>query len=992
MFGLNTAGAFFCLAWAATLLFSGNAQLSRLTSALGLNVLLWALLALSGLAVAGGIWRTVVPRSAAYAVKTFSGTLGLHVLQLSTLMSTLAWGCTAGSLLAPPQPQALVWCFALFSFLCSMVLLEVGRRTAEEVQPSRLPLLLGMPGFWFGVYLSPALLSLFALYVYSTRSAQMAMSVFSSLFTNPWILPTFVPMSALLLYGISVWTRKVRDRRPALAAVTGVVVLGLLPALLLTLLQLWSWVDPMTSLSRVSHPPGTLEQLATLMRRIDVSRGMLLFVIVAIFLGTLVTTWAMAQARHNNRRQPLSLALLCLALLLGGTVSYRNLTSEVALAQRLALATMGNAATVMATAQKADSCPRNVLSTPLTSAVAQHTVLVQGESTQDRQWADQLVQRAKQYDLPFLSAARLDSEQMSGWSVLSKVPADAWTLVLSEVKEPATSRELGYALPARDALVRAALFDDKKKEVGRWQGRMSRYALSQRTEQDCTGASKQSLWAYLGLPSEAPATSVLYGASSAFGPSADVQMVALTPSQRKSGLGAQPPAYAGASCNAAAFVRDQGGRTSNGITVQSPAGAKLNLLAPARWGNNAAASSAVLECSAQGVWLVTRNGASFMDWRGKQQRQVRYDMPGLGAKAYGVVSEAAGTYLFVPEGGEVGYRLDLSKARAAAASVAVLSPTDHGRLLPTDARTGTAPQTSQMFEAAKDASQCQATAAVEGLAKKAIRVVPAQDGRRGGFLTDAKFVSSVPLNFVSYIDGSGKPSAVLVMQMSGMSVVDLSGAPLTRYLEVLTTLDATKVVVRNAPSGLRVSVLPVLMQGRQVAGVCPSLLMGRPDSPSADTTYDGLQVVAGAPSDEELKQLGREQYFSSKSQYLAAVEKAGYFKKLDGKGVQDILEGYGKSGGGLSAIGKWLSSSPSKDVSPEVPHASESYLMKRSIALIPELQGGPGASSTVIYIDKGVKVPEQRPRELRILDINTYRCIGQEFWCPWPSDRAKPLQ
>jgi len=115
------------------------------------------------------------------------------------------------------------------------------------------------------------------------------------------------------------------------------------------------------------------------------------------------------------------------------------------------------------------------------------------------------------------------------------------------------------------------------------------------------------------------------------------------------------------------------------------------------------------------------------------------------------------------------------------------------------------------------------------------------------------------------------------------------------------------------------------------------------------------------------------------------LQKAGFLKRLTPDEVRDIQTQYASSHSWSVRVLDWFKSPNKKTIQTDLPHAHEYWLVQKELTSLPSPRGGySGPNGTVFFVAKGVPAPSNRLKAYRVLDLNTWSCIGETFWCPWP--------
>lgn len=337
------------------------------------------------------------------------------------------------------------------------------------------------------------------------------------------------------------------------------------------------------------------------------------------------------------------------------------------------------------------SCPANVLSTPLAKRMQAGTLLlVQPEAPRDKGVAHSLVNAMQSSSGIRVNLASEPGVSLpNGWLVRPPQDTRAWTLVVGQVPTDKKEEPVINAFPT----VRAALFDEAGQEVGRWQAKGALNTLVGGPYGGCPADKLKkapTLREYLQLPGVD--ASVL--ASTLWAPVVKAE-VSLTPIATKTSAPEQEPsALATHACQvqavAPATTSAEPGRTE--VKLTGPAGQLVTLLSPSsRSGYGLRNSPSLLHCTAEGVWVVRRDAASFVRWDSEPGAQARYTTAGVGESggATAIRVSEDGAYIFAAQDAQVGVavkfgpvppRADPKKATAASALQSALLRGDIKRL------------------------------------------------------------------------------------------------------------------------------------------------------------------------------------------------------------------------------------------------------------------------------------------------------------------------
>lgn len=309
------------------------------------------------------------------------------------------------------------------------------------------------------------------------------------------------------------------------------------------------------------------------------------------------------------------------------------------------------------------ACPTNVLSTPLAKQMEAGTLLVvQPDAPRDKGVAQSLVNAMQSSSGVRVTLASEPGVSLpNGWLVRPAPDTRAWTLVVGQVPTDKKDVPVINAFPT----LRAALFDESGKEVGRWQAKGALSTLVGGPSSGCSADKLKKappLREYLQLP-RADA-SVL--ASTLWAPVVKAE-VSLTPIESKKSAPAQEPSVLSTHACQVQAGAPSGTSTAPGRTevkLTGPAGQVLTLLAPSTSsGYGLRNSPSLLHCTDEGVWVVRRDAASFVRWDSEPAAQARYTTAAIGESGAGVpltiwVRED-GAYLFAAHDAQVGVAVKL---------------------------------------------------------------------------------------------------------------------------------------------------------------------------------------------------------------------------------------------------------------------------------------------------------------------------------------------
>lgn len=584
--------------------------------------------------------------------------------------------------------------------------------------------------------------------------------------------------------------------------------------------------------------------------------------------------------------------------------------------------------TTMARAQA--DCTDGLEYTKLTQALGTHSLVVEAANRLDHDIAFSLANTAEQSGTSLVLGAGIDNGNPDpGFRAIQKPPANAWRLVVERV------RTKGQAWPY-PSLTRAALYDDKNVEQGRWQGR----TLTEVYGRTCAGRPEATLWGYLQLPSARRST---YGAADKSTESGKLDLKAWAPEERLQGLSHASPA-ASQGCQVTQTADPAARRRVYHLEYN---GKSLDVQ-EGQYVRSTPQSTAFL-CDDSGVVAVGLAGARRFDWSGKKQRSWIYTLADPSSDSVLTLSDTSGKDALLDvkrPGQEAGYRLTLPDWKG-----------------PSSGRLG---QSAGAFVH----SQCQPAPDLTDVRKLAINALGS-----GAYRPRPLGVKDGGKSYVAVLGvkvaADPAPTAVLVDARAGASVVNLAQSPTVTYLEVLASPKHPKVLVLDAPPGLVVNVV--------TDSACASPLQNAADAPKLSTVYSGVSREDVSLPLAATKDFGFEAFFANRSEVLTDLEAKGLLQKLTADDVRKIMDDYAatKPIGTRLKAALWDKSALNTDL----PHASTFYLVKGPVTL--PGTGGHGPDGEVYFVAKGSPAPEGA-RGGRVLDINTYRCIQETFWCPWP--------
>lgn len=115
----------------------------------------------------------------------------------------------------------------------------------------------------------------------------------------------------------------------------------------------------------------------------------------------------------------------------------------------------------------------------------------------------------------------------------------------------------------------------------------------------------------------------------------------------------------------------------------------------------------------------------------------------------------------------------------------------------------------------------------------------------------------------------------------------------------------------------------------------------------------------------------------------AAIER-GDVKLLSREEVAAIQAQFVASHSWFERMSDWFRARDKQRIKTDVPHAMQSYLVLKPLDQLPSSGAKDSYIRPVFYIDKGVPAPKQLNVIARVMDMNTWTCIADSFWCPWP--------
>lgn len=262
-----------------------------------------------------------------------------------------------------------------------------------------------------------------------------------------------------------------------------------------------------------------------------------------------------------------------------------------------------------------------------------------------------LTSHAQMWGVAMVSPPGIDLDLgTSGFTAIRAVPANAWKLVAERVREGSGTKSYLY---------RAAIFDDKGAEMGRWQG----HRLV--PDQECRATKNAALWDYLRLPT-APVAGGYSSLQGAITGTVAVRALALT--ER---LTAEPnsPITSNDGCNPA-FVDSPKGLVGRMYLIRS-GGSQLTV----RLQNNYPRERNVLAfvCDTNGVTAVSALGARHFRWDGTPDHDWKYGimevLSGPPLFPIFIQHDEAGTVVdFRKVDKDAGWRVTLPATKATAAS------------------------------------------------------------------------------------------------------------------------------------------------------------------------------------------------------------------------------------------------------------------------------------------------------------------------------------
>lgn len=563
-----------------------------------------------------------------------------------------------------------------------------------------------------------------------------------------------------------------------------------------------------------------------------------------------------------------------------------------------------------------------------------------------------------------------EPDYYASFSVRKVAPADAWKLVVESV--PA-SQAMAPSAMGRTAVYRAALFDDKGVEQGRWQGGQLNDNFGAKS---CPGTKEAVLWRYLQLPE-----TVSYASRNDRTPTGvgRVEVQAFSADQQLSTLPAV--SYSSSSCTVVLAAPEEGKRSS---TYRVTSGARqLDIQSSGLLSRGAAPRPTAFSCDDEGVTAASLTGAKRFSWEGSELYAWSYTVPGLLTEQQAALTIAkksgsggADVVLDYKQAQkDAGYRITLPdwKSKPAIATPAGMTQAGTNRIV---APTGMLRAGTDRFVAPQEATtvaydKCDPPGSVEGLRK--LRGSVSAPNSPYGEQADS-FALTATGEYVRLggldIAPSAEPVAVLVDAGGMLPVITLAPNANVSYIEVHGSKGTA--VVRNGPPDLKVSI---------VTDYCAKPLQRAPDAPKPGSLFDSVRRSAPQLTTAQAPVAGLVEVFASRDALMRRLQDQGVLQKLTASDVAGIMADYAATKPLATRLKAKFWDATALDTS--LPHARNHYLIVKPTAL------PPGSTqmefSDVYFVAKGTPRPTGEKTALRVLDINTYQCVGAAFWCPWPA-------
>lgn len=155
---------------------------------------------------------------------------------------------------------------------------------------------------------------------------------------------------------------------------------------------------------------------------------------------------------------------------------------------------------------------------------------------------------------------------------------------------------------------------------------------------------------------------------------------------------------------------------------------------------------------------------------------------------------------------------------------------------------------------------------------------------------------------------------------------------------------------------------------------------------AGDNVFDYLQEGAEVGHRVLLKPVAPPAQAKTAVDEVQALERSGALKRLTVKDVESIQDEYRSSQRVSVRVADWFKSREKQVIKTDLPHAQQYWLITRQIPSLPRASYS-GPHGTVYFVAKGVQAPSSGLRSARVLDLNTWQCIGETFWCPWPAPK-----
>lgn len=308
---------------------------------------------------------------------------------------------------------------------------------------------------------------------------------------------------------------------------------------------------------------------------------------------------------HDPLMRQLILLTLCSSMLASCSQGDSSLTDWSPLANKSKVsATTPTGPVIRASSAESQppQCVEELAFTELKASPAGKSISLEVTSTPEEATAIPLAAHAEMWNVAMFPPASIEPDLgTSGFIAVRAAPTDAWKLVAERVREGSGKKPYLY---------RAAIFDDKGAEMGRWQG----HRLV--PDRECQASKNAALWDYLKLPTDKVAGGYSSLRDAITG---TVEVRALAPTER---LTAAPDSPITANDGCSASFTDNPKRLVGHMYLVRSGSNQMAM----RLQNNYPSERNVVAfvCDTTGVTAVSALGARRFRWDGTPDRDWKY--------------------------------------------------------------------------------------------------------------------------------------------------------------------------------------------------------------------------------------------------------------------------------------------------------------------------------------------------------------------------------